>query len=190
MSLAKIYKTKLVPSKYKTDNIQLGKKGSDLFSYFLRGNIHWHNLSGGQFGSIYKSLKNSVLHFQEFIQGKSTLLPVLVFFLLSLYIRLLGHLTVLNVFCIFIIDIINIYSFGNQKFKKSPVNTKHTQASHVQNHLHSKALNVNLRQPVPFMMMIMMMKNSVYVNSFSNKLEFGNIIKKPMSTFVAIIFIE
>lgn len=102
----------------------------------------------------------------------------------------MGHLTVLSVFCIFIIDTINIYSFGNQKFKKSPVNTKHTQTNPVQNHLHSKVLNVNLQQPLSFMMVIMMMKNSVYVNSFSNDLEFGNIIKKPMSTFVAIIFIE
>lgn len=100
---------------------------------FLEGIFTDITFLEGNLAAFTKSLKNSVLHFQEFIQGKSTLLPVLVFFLLSLYIRLMGHLTVLSVFCIFIIDTINIYSFGNQKFKKSPVNTKHTQTNPVQN---------------------------------------------------------
>lgn len=51
-----------------------------------------------------KTKKTHVLHFQEFIQGKSTLLLVLAAFLLSLYIRFMGHLTLLSEYYIFTID--------------------------------------------------------------------------------------
>lgn len=46
--------------------------------------------------------------------------------------------------------------------------------------------------PISFFIIVMILKNSVHVNSFSNDLGFGDMIKKkkkPMSTFVAITFI-